>query len=236
MIGYSSLSYERFKQDEREFITVLGPQNSGTNLVCNLFFLQDRAENNQEQNRLDDEFTRRNRVWKHEHHINKLEKLLNDPNRKIICVYRDVYTWLNSMKKESYETQWDGNLTSPVYNGEYSSIIELYKNLYNNYMILKSRSPRNVIFCRYYDLIDPKYGYDYYKSLTEQLGTNYITKQHYLEILSKPAKSHGGSVSNSLESISKKEDDIFSERERDYITYLLNLNNCNFLQYHELLC
>lgn len=206
------------KEEERTFISVLGPQNSGTNLVSNIFSLQDKtAEDTDGQKRFDDEFTIRNRLWKHEHETSKIQNILREPNRKLICVYRDVYTWIKSMKKAPYETSWDGNLDSPVYNGKYKSILHLYKHLYKNYEILKKRFPNRVFFCSYYELIDNKNGYNYYKSLCKKLGIDIKSRYKYDEILSKPSKRHGYSVLNSSESIKKIRNNPISKKEKEYI-------------------
>tara|TARA_Y100000389_G_C17467336_1_gene526856 strand:+ start:4615 stop:5298 length:684 start_codon:yes stop_codon:yes gene_type:complete len=205
-------------KEERTFISVLGPQNSGTNLVSNIFSLQDKtAEDTDGQKRLDDEFTIRNRLWKHEHETSKIQNILREPNRKLICVYRDVYTWIKSMKKTPYETSWDGNLDSPVYNGKYKSILHLYKHLYKNYEILKKRFPNRVFFCSYYELIDNENGYNYYKSLCKKLGIDIKSRYKYDEILSKPSKTHGYSVLNSSESVKRIRNNPISKKEKEYI-------------------
>ena len=205
-------------KEERTFISVLGPQNSGTNLISNIFSLQDKSsEDTDGQKRLDDEFTIRNRLWKHEHETSKIQNILREPNRKLICVYRDVYTWIKSMRKAPYETSWDGNLDSPVYNGKYKSILHLYKHLYKNYEILKKRFPNRVFFCSYYELIDNENGYNYYKSLCKKLGIDIKSRYKYDEILSKPSKTHGYSVLNSSESIKRIRNNPISKKEKEYI-------------------
>ena len=172
-------------------VFVYGPQNTGTNLTQEIIKGYTTC------------------IWKHIGDFDRLKKVVEAKNGDIfLFMFRPLSSWINSMKKCPYETNWNGDIDKEVrwetvLWGEYhyENIIELYIHYYENYIELCNTFP-NCFIISYYELIDN--GYGYYCSVAKLCGKEQLTESDYAEILSRPAKEHGTSVKNSDEAIAKR--------------------------------
>jgi hypothetical protein len=178
-------------------VNLLGPYNTGTNLVNNLLKTQLKSK--------DDGSTR---IWKH-----SLKKIMIENYTKeysdtlfVIC-YRPMYSWIKSIEAvpNHMQIQWDGALNTPIKINDYTfnSIIDLYDTYYNNYQYLLQRCP-NVIMVEYYKICDPAISYYYLKSKVAPFNVKLPSRSEYNAILNKQAKTHGPSVNNCQEAIEKQ--------------------------------
>ena len=171
-------------------VYVYGPQNTGTNLTHKIIKGYTTG------------------IWKHMLNFDRLKKEVEDKNGDIfLFMFRPLSSWINSMKKCPYETNWNGDIDKEVRGGErgedghYENIIELYIHYYENYIEL-CNTFANCFIIGYYELIEN--GYGYYCSVAKLCGREQLTESDYAEILSRPSKEHGTSVKNSDEAIAKK--------------------------------
>ena len=177
-------------------INILGPFSSGTNLITNI--ITDATNINLVK-----------LINKHEFDFVRLEKCIQEhPNVLFIVMYRPLFSWVESMKLNSYDIRWDKNnikSNASIFGNNYNSITEIYNTYYLNYMKLINKYP-NVISMRYYSLVHPKLSYGYILSklspffcMDKQSALKFCFKLNF--ILSKPSKSHGHSVNNNNEAI-----------------------------------
>ena len=185
-------------------IQILGPQNSGSNLIINLL-----TNNLNKQIEVDDgKF-----LWKHTIDIKILDDIIgSNQNKLFICMYRPGIYWVNSIKKASYEIQWNGNINDSCkfMNITYKNIVELYNIFYINYIELLEKY-NNIIFLDYYKMIDETTIYKYLSSKLNKFNL-YISNENYLyETLNKPSKRHGFSVENAKKAIENKQKNIIND-------------------------
>jgi hypothetical protein len=178
-------------------IQILGPQNSGTNLIKNLL-----TNNLNKQIKVDDgKF-----IWKHTLCITKLHDIINSNKSKLfICMYRPIIYWINSIKKMSYEIEWDGNIQHhcKFMNITYENIVELYNKFYINYIELLEKY-NNIIFVDYYKIIDEDNTYNYLSSKLNSFGLKISSQTVLYKILNTPSKNHGFPVKNAKEANENK--------------------------------
>jgi len=176
-------------------INLLGPYNSGTNVVHNL--LKGKLASKDEGS---------TRIWKH-----SMKKIMIENYTKeyrttlfVIC-YRPLYSWLKSCQKTPYTIRWDGKLDTEVKINEYmyKNIIELYEHYYNMYQYLAARCP-NVVVVEYYKICDEAISYEYLQGKLAPFGVSLPTKEEYSAILNRGAKTHGSTVGSATEAIAKK--------------------------------
>ena len=191
-------------------IQILGPQNSGTNLLKNLL------TNNLTNIILVEDLKF---IWKHEIDINILDNIIHEnQSRLFICMYRPVIHWVHGIKKDSYEIIWNRKIKDPCgfRNKQYSNIVELYNRFYSNYIKLIKKYD-NVIFLNYHNLIEEENIFIYLSSKLNKFGLYIISKPLLYERLNKPSKNHGFSVKNSSEAIQKRNqiDKLINEGNQD---------------------
>ena len=208
-------------------IKVIGPFNSGTNLM----------------DKIVSSFNRFNckGFFKHTLNLKKIEVYLNkNKNNKIVCMYRNIFSWLNSMEKVSYSIKYNNiydndllidpvkKFRKPEYmKTEYSNIFEFYWKYYENYMNLKEKYGEQVIIINYYNLINDSEKYIFEKFNGYELSADKIKK-----ILNKPSKKHGKPVKNINEAVEKYNMVIksWNEKDRAYIQKHIDEKMYNYFE------
>jgi hypothetical protein len=195
-------------------LIILGPMNSGTNLLKKILensgcFLLDNS--NTQIFPVGDGSI----IWKHNFDFQQIETLLQDPNNLVIFMYKNVFNWLFSMKKKSYEIEFktiDGEAKfHGIWNGElyatnfivpnkqtFTNIIQLYNIYYTNYRNCLMKY-NNVIFLDYEKIIDKVNCFQYINNKLKKIQLRIISEDSLLKVLSQPSKEHGHSVKNSDE-------------------------------------
>jgi len=185
-------------------IQLLGPFNSGTNLLAKI--LKQNIKQNIKINSVGHTL-----FWKHK--INKLfieEQIKLNKDTIFICVYKPLHNWICSMQKKPYDLKWDKTLTNKcifenrVLKKEYRNIILMYNEYYNMYIDLINNYKR-VIFMNYYDIIDKEKSRKYINKKLYMFNLSIKRNNNILYILENPSKKHGKSVKSSNEALSKKE-------------------------------
>ena len=171
-------------------INLLGPFNSGTNLINNILkmYLISPSDGS-------------NHVWKHSLCLQEIENsIINNTNTLFVVCYRPLYSWIKSIEKEKYQIIWNNQLDDMVVfeNRIYNNITELYKNLINKH--------NNIIKLEYYKICDTNISFNYMlEKLTPfNIILSNMNINKYNEILNYPSKPHGKCVKNSVEAMEKK--------------------------------
>ena len=173
-------------------IHLLGPYNSGTCLVHNIFSKYSKDDGN-------------TITWKHDNNENILHHCIeNNKDCLFIVIYRPLNSWIKSMQKKEYSVTWDKNIKSKcIYRKkEYNSIVDIYDEYYNIYIKIIDKYP-NVIYLEYNKIVNKDTSYEYVKQQIEHFLIPMISKEEFMNILSKPSKNHGSPVTNSDEALAK---------------------------------
>lgn len=180
-------------------IRVVGPINTGTNLINRIL------ENNKFNiNNVYVEDTDKKYYYKHTILFDNLESYLKENNNNyLVIMYKNLYNWLYSVQKSSYELEFK-NLKDPIKqeNIEYSNIIQLYNNYYNMYYQLYSIFNDKIIIIDYYKIIQNN-SFDYLNTKLSKFNLSINSSQKYYNTLNKPSKTHGNPVKNSKEALKK---------------------------------
>ena len=187
-------------------IQILGPYNSGTNLISKLLINNlENLENIKVKFKLNDEG--HTLIWKHTLDYDKIDKI-NNENVLIIICYKNIYNWISSTFKNSYFNKIN-NITDicNFQSKKYINIIELYNIYYNNYIKLLEKN--NVIFINYFQLLNPE-SYLYVNEKIKEYNLQIQNINNYQKILRKPSKHHGNPVKNYIEAYEK----YFTEQEK----------------------
>jgi hypothetical protein len=173
-------------------VHVIGPFNSGTNLVYNILKHCDC---------IDLSTNIPVTVWdihepfgKHTLTINTINNYLDDKYNLLIIMYKNVYNWIYSIKKNHYDAKYT-NILSPVelYGKTFPNIVELYNFYYINYMSIINRYD-NVVFLDYAKLIQKNTSYDYINTTLSKINLFILSKPNFDIQLMTPSKSHGQNV------------------------------------------
>lgn len=188
-------------------ITVIGAWNSGTNLIHNILLNSDCIDIHT-GNKVDI-YPIHTPIWKHSPKMNLVNDIIQDKNNIVIIMYRNVYNWINSMLKHSYEvkmTSLDNIVTIKNENHGinicFKNIIHLYNYYYTNYKKFIQNN-NNVVFFNYDKIIDNNKAFDYINYKLSFLDIQINSYDKMIEQLNKPAKNHGKCVKNSLEANNK---------------------------------
>lgn len=173
-------------------IHVIGPFNTGTNLMHNIIKgcdCIDLITNDKIHiGGLHEPF------GKHTLVIDDIDNYLSNTNNILIIMYKDVYNWLYSIKKAAYDVKFTKMfLPVELYGKHFSNMIELYNFYYVNYMSFINKYP-NVIFLDYEKVIKRETSYDYVNNKLENLNIKIASKPKFYLQLNTKAKSHGHSV------------------------------------------
>tara|TARA_Y100000389_G_scaffold205049_1_gene262428 strand:- start:5904 stop:6605 length:702 start_codon:yes stop_codon:yes gene_type:complete len=215
-------------------IQILGPYNSGTNLIHKIL-------NSSSNEKISIGPEGSTFFWKHNFQFKKIFKFIKK-NKDVlfICMYRDIFQWINSIFKYNYGVEGmpnhiysrnkiirvssKKNTGNPLQlhkpcrvNGYYfRDLIHLHKFYLFNYLKLITRF-ENVICISYSNLLLP----NRFNYLSEKLIKFNITlnKINLEKIIQKPAKAHGDPVKNIEQAIEKNKNinNKFSEKDLKYI-------------------
>ena len=178
-------------------VHVIGPFNSGTNLMHNIIQKSDCIDLTTSKpviiGGIHEPF------GKHIMTINTINKYLDDKDNLLIIMYKNVYNWIYSIKKNPYDVKYI-NLLSPVelYGKTFPNIVELYNFYYINYMSILNRY-NNVVFLDYAKIIQKNTCYDYINTTLRKLNLFISSKPKFDNQLMTKAKSHGSHVKNADE-------------------------------------
>ena len=152
-----------------------------------------------------------------------VQKIKSRKDTLFICIYKPLYNWIYSILNSPYEIQWNKNIKSECsfLGMKYNNIIEIYNKYYNNYIKLIKHFD-NVIFMNYYDFIS-KDSIKYINNRLYNFNLKLNRINNIFDILNKPEKSHGKSVSSADEALKNK--DINSEKIKDKDFILTVYNN-----------
>ena len=226
-------------------IQILGPFNSGTNLLAKIL-------NNAANEKLSLSCDGSTFFWKHSIYFKKIYNFIkNNPNVLFICMYRDIFQWIESTLKSNYDikglpTYKPGNkiisissknsflqlkLDKPcsIHGYYFKDLIHLHKFYLFNYLKLITRF-KNVICISYSKLLLT----DRFNYLSKKLNKFNITLNNLnLEkIFQKPAIGHGCSVKNIKQAKEKIENinNKFSEKDLKYIKKRINHKLIHFFK------
>lgn len=195
-------------------VYILGPYNSGTNLLQNIFEYINghRKQVNEIYGGLPGD------KYMHgggKHTIMDLPYLFHkiyqkDPTGVYIISFRNIYCWVTSCLKKPYLIEMNVNLdgSKSIYfcNKNWNSLVDIYNLYYSTYMELIDNYD-NVIFVEYSEIIDFK-GYIYLNNKIKPFDL-YIPKNYFKYCLSQPSKIHNfdieSSVKNSLMALEKEQ-------------------------------
>jgi hypothetical protein len=181
----------------------IGPFNSGTNLLEKILSNSDciNTSNNERiqiVNKERDEWIP-NVNFKHCFLRNVLDKYVHVKNMGVIVLYKNVYNWLYSVKKEPYDIKLikDKLFDTLLFaNHKFDHIIQLYNLYYTMYMDIIEKNS-NVIFIDYYKLINNDTCFEYLNQKLYPLGIKINNREQMMKQLNKPAKTHGKCIQNS---------------------------------------
>jgi hypothetical protein len=171
---------------------VIGPFNTGTNLLHNIISRCDCVDLNTNTNVFVDGQLKP--FDKHTLKINDITNYLSNNNNLLIIMYKNLYNWLYSIIKSPYDLKFSKlYLEVELQSKKFPNMIELYNFYYINYLSLLNRF-NNVIFLDYEKVIDDKSSFNYINSKLQNMNLRIMSKEKFMLELSKPAKTHGASV------------------------------------------
>jgi len=195
------------KSNEITQVFCIGPFNSGTNLIQNIILNADCINiNNNKHVKL---YNKNTDPWikgvnfKHCFLRNVLNHFIYTKNMGVIILYKNVYNWIYSIKKEPYEFKFN-KIFDTLILGKYKfdNIIQAHNLYYSLYMdIIEHNS--NVVFVDYYKLINNETCFDYLNQKLLPLGIKIQNREKMMEQLNKPSKDHGTCIQNSLCALNK---------------------------------
>ena len=181
------------KAGSRKRYKVIGPFNSGTNLLQRILANEPFLP-----------------FWKHDLRVQKLERIIgNNPHILFVCMYKPLHLWVPSIIKTSYTIRWlnkKRELHQPLLfqSRKYGCISELHSEYYNTYKYLATKYS-NVISLEYTRLLDIENLANYILAHISDVPSYMITYSRISAILKKPSKIHGRSMKNSGEAAAKVE-------------------------------
>lgn len=203
-----------------ENIQVLGPYNSGTNLLVNML----SSNLNKDINLTNEGSTI---VWKHIINKSKLRTIIDkNPNTLFIVVYKPLLNWIKSMIKRKYMLIWDKTIYNECEfkNRKFNNIAHLYNSYYRMYRKFCKRFP-NTIFVSYYDLIKKDTVLQYINEKINKFNLFVKNIDGFYNALEQPSKKMSGKpVSNWREALLKKNENPFNNEEIFFINKEENQN------------
>ena len=235
----------------KEYIKIIGPYNSGTNLLIKLLtknVIKEYDGNITEINILNNNDMK---LWKHSNNYKTITEYLDKyKNIKIIFVYKNLLSLINSMKKESYNFKcsniyknmivFTGNrllITDNFIKYKYTSILDYYNCYYETYykILTDNKYKDRVIFIDYKQIINKYNTYNYLKDKLSLFDYNIKLPDSIITILSKPSKPDKTCVQNSdeaLENYRKTKKKIYKEIMNNNKNIIKNVN-LSLLKYYE---
>jgi hypothetical protein len=178
-------------------IHIIGPYNTGTNLLHNIITNCDCKDLTTNDNVIIK--SQHDPFDKHTININTIKTYLDNPNNLLIIMYKNIYNWLYSIKKACYSLQYTKlYLPAKLYDQNFLNVIEVYNYYYINYMSLLN-TYNNVIFLDYEKIIDKFISYGYVNEKLKKINL-YISLENEFNLqLMKPAKTHGNTVISTVQ-------------------------------------
>jgi hypothetical protein len=135
-------------------------------------------------------------------------------------MYKNVYNWIYSIKKECYDVKYS-KLFLPVelYGKNFPNMVELYNYYYINYMSILNKYS-NVVFLDYEKVIQKNESYDYINNALRKINIFISSKSKFDIQLMTKAKSHGNSVKTADEAAQK-----FNKNQKMVKTFINKHNN-----------
>jgi hypothetical protein len=199
-------------------IHVIGPFNSGTNLIHNVIKNSECID-----------LTTNNPVTiggihepfgKHIMTIKTINNYLDNNNNLLIIMYKNVYNWIYSIKKECYDVKYSKLfLPLELYGKNFPNMVELYNYYYINYMSILNKYS-NVVFLDYEKVIQKNESYDYINNALRKINIFISSKSKFDIQLMTKAKSHGNSVKTADEAAQK-----FNKNQKMVKTFINKHNN-----------
>jgi hypothetical protein len=183
----------------------IGPFNSGTNLLNNILLNAEPVNINNNENIRVFNKPENDKDWINSVHLkhcfvkNIMNKYIHMKNMGVIVLYKNVYNWIYSIKKEPYEFKFFKNKlfdTLLLGNYKFNHIIEAYNFYYKNYIDMIEKNS-NVIFVDYYKLINNECCFEYLNEKLYSLGIKINSRDKMMKELNKPSKTHGKCIKNS---------------------------------------
>lgn len=210
-------------------ITVIGAWNTGTHLLHNILVSSNCICSTTESNV--EIYPVNKPIWKHNPNMNVVKNTIEDKNNIVIIMYRNIYNWIHSMLKSSYEVEFtslDG--VAKIKNKKHNinicfrNIIHLYNYYYTKYKYFIENNC-NVIFFDYNKIIDKNIAFDYINKKLSHLDIKITSHDNMIKELDRPSKPHGNPVKNASHAKSTSE-----ERKKNIISRLHN-NHPKLLQF-----
>ncbi len=187
----------------------IGPFNTGTNLLNNILSNAEPVNMKTKANIRVFDKPENDKDWinsvhlKHCFLINVLNEYIHIKNMGVIVLYKNVYNWMYSIKKEPYEFKFNklfGTLTLGKY--KFDNIIQAHNLYYSLYIDIIEKNS-NVIFVDYYKLINNKISFDYLNQKLLPLGIKINNREKMMKELNKPSKRDGACIQNSVLALNK---------------------------------
>lgn len=184
-------------------IIIFGAWNTGTNLISNILSNSNCVFLSNENKNVEFE----NAVWKHHPKYSVIEPIAKDPNRIVVIMYRNVYSWLNSMQKSSYELNFQSinsiaQIKTKDIDMTFRHILHVYNHYYSNYIKLFNNYS-NIVFFDYQKIANEEIAFDYINFKLSKVNLTIKTKYKVIQQLIQPSKQHGKPVNNSFEALQK---------------------------------
>lgn len=230
-------------------IKVLGPYNSGTNLLINI--LRCNVQSVSTGNDVKVFSNNHLELWKHCNNESTIKSFL-DKNQEtnIIFVYKNFLSLIHSFKKQSYNIGFKNIFKDKIYfrgrlmNDEkhilpaYESFSEFYYQYYRTFwnILEDPKYKRRVVFVNYEKIIDKSTCFAYIDTILRQrFDCNIKSYNHVITELGKPSKRHHATVNNSdeaLQSIRGNKKKIYKELMSQDVKILKNFDNA-IIEYYE---
>ena len=187
----------------------IGPFNTGTNLLQKIISNSETVNMNTNENVQLYNKPENDKEWINSVHLkhcflrNVLNKYIHMKNMGVIVLYKNVYNWIYSIKKERYEFKFNKifeTLTLGKY--KFDNIIHAHNFYYSLYMDIIEKNS-NVIFVDYYKLINNETCFDYLNQKLLPLGIKIQNREKMIEQLNKPSKQDGSCIQNSTIALNK---------------------------------
>ena len=203
-------------------IHIIGPFNTGTNLLHNIISNCDVVDSNNNESIFIDSDVHKP-INKHTLIINDINNYLLDKNNLLIVMYKNVYNWLYSIKKAPYLIIFS-NMYSEVelYSKKFGNMIELYNFYYINYISILNNF-NNVIFLDYEKIIDTNTSFDYINSKLQKINLQITSKDKIMIELSKPSKNHGEPINSATDAKNNYKNN--NEMVKQFVEKIPVLNN-----------
>ena len=198
-------------------IKVMGPYNSGTNLMINILHNNIKREKETispiqvfSNNHVD--------LWKHCNNGSTIHEYLDENNDVcIIFMYKNFYNLIHSFKKQCHNIGFKNIYKDRIHfrgklmkdpkhiRQKYDSFLDFYYEYYRTFKNILEDPKYNgrVIFVDYGKIIDKNICFEYLQSKLAQLQEcpQLVSQDHVLIKLSEPSKKHHTTVANSDEAL-----------------------------------